>query len=76
MSNNFFDEILIVAVEAGSLYSGSLNDRRALIVFMDQNDLLNDAGFPRMKKEEIISLQYEWIPAGEVMSRLKGRLKL
>jgi len=76
LNNNFFDEILKYACESGSLYSGSLKDRRALILFMDQNDLLESSGFPRMNKEEIIQLRYPWAPSGKSMCELKSRLTL
>lgn len=76
LSNNFFDEILEYACESGSLYSGSLKDRRALILFMEQNGILENAVFPRMNKEDIIQLRYPWAVSEKVMCELKARLVL
>lgn len=76
MNNNFFENILIYAAELDSHYAGNLKDRQALIMFMEQNGLLDSVGFPREKKYEIIRLNYSWVPSEDEISLVRDRLCL
>ncbi len=76
MKHDFFDLVLETAKTSGSLYTGTLKDRRALALFLDQNGLLDQAGFPRDQKETIVSRHSAWYPDPGTGEFLLNRVRL
>ena len=76
MKPDFFYSVLEIAESTGSLYKGTLRDRRALFLFLDQNGLLGQVGFPMEKKEDILHLKSFWYPEPAVAKKLLEHLKL
>ena len=76
MKADFFSAVLEASLSLDSLYEGTLKDRRALVLFLDQNGLLDQTGFPMDTKEDIIRLRSPWYPEPEARKNLLARLDL
>ena len=76
MKPDFFHSVLQTSISLGSLYEGTLADRRALFLFLDRNGLLNRAGFPVERKDDIIRLESPWYPEPDAEKELLERLQL
>ena len=76
MKADFFSAVLEASLSLDSLYEGTLKDRRALVLFLDQNGLLDQTGFPMDTREDIIRLRSPWYPEPEARKNLLARLDL
>lgn len=76
MKTDFFNTVLHAASSSGSLYKGTLKDRRALLFFMEKNDLLTQTGFPVNAKEDVVRLRTQWFPKPTTEKMLLSRLSL